>query len=340
MESRADNAKNAVLFPETRCEFIIDPATMSEKLTRGRTLIYESQAGSCLAHCLNNEIEVLQKQTNVIIHDDIADILVNFGITFNKHDHMYDHVYLESVLGKIADPLDKKMFNSARNFLIDLAFYERIFCSDGDVEDAIMREYVNDFDTDPICRESAFLQFLFPEHALSIYDIYPESYSGSRHASVYNSLKAEYRDIVRGTHKYSVSSYLEICIATLDYVIKNNLHINRCKNCGKYFIPQSRADEIYCDYTSPQNPDKTCKQYGTTQRWYEVLADDPALKLCRNIYTAKQMLVRRNPDIQAYTNNFDRFKGESAEWKRKYKSGECTADEFISWLNEQKGKKT
>ena len=52
------------------------------------------------------------------------------------------------------------------------------------------------------------------------------------------------------------------------------------------------------------------------------------------------MLVRRNPDIKAYADNFDRFKRESAEWKRKYKSGKCTADEFIKWLNEQKGKRT
>lgn len=114
----------------------------------------------------------------------------------------------------------------------------------------------------------------------------------------------------------------------------------RCANCGKMFIPRSRSDEIYCDNPSPKNPAKTCKQYGKTTGSYENIRSDPVLRMCRNIYVAKQMLVRRNPDIQEYANNFDRFKREHTEWKRKYKSGECNAEEFTNWLTEQKGNRS
>ena len=40
-----------------------------------------------------------------------------------------------------------------------------------------------------------------------------------------------------------------ICYAVLEELVKTtNNPIKKCQNCGMYFIPNSRLDEIYCDY--------------------------------------------------------------------------------------------
>jgi len=124
------------------------------------------------------------------------------------------------------------------------------------------------------------------------------------------------------------------------YFLSNNLLIKRCKNCGKYFIPFSRSDEIYCNDQSPQDPTRTCKEYGSQKLWYERLRSDEVAKLARNIYSSKQMLVRRNPDILGYQKMFEYFKEERKKWERQIKSGEKSKEEYISWLNEMRLKKT
>lgn len=55
---------------------------------------------------------------------------------------------------------------------------------------------------------------------------------------------------------------------------------------------------------------------------------------------AKQMLVKRNPDILAYKKMFDYFKVERKKWEGWIKSGERSREEYLSWLNEMKAKKT
>ena len=114
----------------------------------------------------------------------------------------------------------------------------------------------------------------------------------------------------------------------------------RCKNCNCFFIPLSRSDEIYCNNPSPQDSTKTCKQYGSERLWYERLKEDEAAKLSRNVYAAKSMLARRNPDIEAYAKMRDYFKAERKKWESDLKNGTRTKEEYICWLNEMKKKKT
>lgn len=49
--------------------------------------------------------------------------------------------------------------------------------------------------------------------------------------------------------------------------------------------------------------------------WYDRLKNDEVAKLARNVYSAKQMLVRRNPDILAYKEMFEYFKAERKKWE-------------------------
>lgn len=136
------------------------------------------------------------------------------------------------------------------------------------------------------------------------------------------------------------TSLKDFVASSIFYFFQNGFRFNRCANCGRFFIPLSRSDELYCDQPSPQDGHRSCKQYGSERLWYDKLKQDEAAKLARNIYSAKQMLVRRNPDIVGYKKMFDYFKIERKKWEALVKSGKKSKEEYVSWLNEMKAKKT
>jgi len=140
-------------------------------------------------------------------------------------------------------------------------------------------------------------------------------------------------------YEYSISNYGDFIGALLNEIYILGIGIKHCENCNKYFIPFSRSDAIYCDRISPQDNTLSCKEYGTQRLWYDRIKQDEALKLCRTIYAKKQMISRRNPDIKEYQSAFELFKSESAHWKKEYKSGLKSSEEFIVWLKAEKEKK-
>ncbi len=71
---------------------------------------------------------------------------------------------------------------------------------------------------------------------------------------------------MNNTHRSTDLS--SICYAILDELSKTqNYPIKKCQNCGMYFIPTSKVDEIYCDY--PKENLKKCRDLGAFQSYYE-----------------------------------------------------------------------
>jgi hypothetical protein len=139
--------------------------------------------------------------------------------------------------------------------------------------------------------------------------------------------------------KVSCNNLIEYICSNIYYILNNNMTIKRCENCGKFFVAYNRSDTLYCDRKSPQDTNKTCKEYGTTKLWYDKLKDDETKKLYRNIYQQKQMLVRRNPDIYQYRADFENFKAASKEWKQKVKDGTAAESDYLQWLKDVKKRK-
>ena len=55
--------------------------------------------------------------------------------------------------------------------------------------------------------------------------------------------------------------------------------------CGKYFIPTSRQDEIYCDFTDDDG--KSCREKGAGLTYKKNLENVPALLEYRKSYQKK-----------------------------------------------------
>ncbi len=103
--------------------------------------------------------------------------------------------------------------------------------------------------------------------------------------------------------------------------------IKKCKNCGLYFIPYSRKDEVYCF---------DCRDIGASQVWKESLEKYDWKKIHRQIYQSKQMKARRYPDIDKYKKDFKNFQENYKEKKKEFMDNKITEEELIEWLNKQK----
>lgn len=66
---------------------------------------------------------------------------------------------------------------------------------------------------------------------------------------------------------YTSKKLRSICFLVLDLLAKQeNLPIKICQNCGRYFIPTFRQNEIYCDLENVDGS-STCREKGS----YEIL---------------------------------------------------------------------
>ena len=138
------------------------------------------------------------------------------------------------------------------------------------------------------------------------------------------------------TSVYTCDGIADICMASLYHLLTLGHVIKVCGNCGKYFVPLRRSDALYCDRVSPFNASRTCKEDGSQRAFEEKLKTDEAEKLRRQIYQAKQMRVRRNPNIQSYKESFERWKKDVNQWKKDIKKGRKTSEEFILWLEDSR----
>ena len=131
------------------------------------------------------------------------------------------------------------------------------------------------------------------------------------------------------THKSDDLS--AICYVILEELVKTgNYPIKKCQNCGMYFIPNSRLDEVYCDY--PKSDGKTCKEKGATKAYNERLKQNKALAEYRRQYQVKSMALSRNRGNKQMKNDFEKWKKNAKIQVYKLKRGLLTEDEVYEWL--------
>ena len=109
--------------------------------------------------------------------------------------------------------------------------------------------------------------------------------------------------------------------------------IKRCKNCGKFFVPDNRVDELYCSNIYENN--KTCKEVGPFRTKQKLMQENDDLRIYRNVYQKLLLRTRRNPNNEQYENDFNEFKQKNAELKEKIEKGKMTQKEYMEWLEKQ-----
>lgn len=131
------------------------------------------------------------------------------------------------------------------------------------------------------------------------------------------------------THKSNDLS--SICYAILDELSKTpNYPIKKCQNCGMYFIPTSKVDEIYCEY--PKEKGKTCRDLGAFQSYTERLKQNKAMGEYRRTYQRLFMQVKKNKGNKEIEKEFETWKKQAKEKINDMKKGKLTENEVYEWI--------
>ena len=135
---------------------------------------------------------------------------------------------------------------------------------------------------------------------------------------------------------YTSKKLRSICFIVLDLLVKQeNLPIKICQNCGRYFIPTFRQNEIYCDLENVDGS-STCREKGANETYKKTLENTPALLLYRRTYQQKVMNVYRNKDNKQLKKDFDKWKKEAQAKIKLFKQGKLEVDTLYNWMVENK----
>ena len=128
------------------------------------------------------------------------------------------------------------------------------------------------------------------------------------------------------THKSN--DLASICYAILEELSKiPNYPIKKCQNCGMYFIPNAKTDEVYCDY--PKENSKSCRDLGAFQSYTERLKNNKAMVEYRRTYQQKFMQVKKDKNN---AKAFETWKKQAKEKINNMKKDKLTENEVYGWI--------
>lgn len=140
-------------------------------------------------------------------------------------------------------------------------------------------------------------------------------------------------------HCYKCKDILDILnVLFFQYKI-SNVSINKCCNCGKYFIPKIKSNEKYCNRISPQDNNKTCKQYGMRQTYKDNVSSSIVRSEHNRTSQFYRMRISRTQNIkqkEKYKKAFEKYKNDYKSKYEKYNQKKLSESEFANWIIEQK----
>lgn len=131
---------------------------------------------------------------------------------------------------------------------------------------------------------------------------------------------------------YTIKSSMSLILFEAAHCMDNEIKFVKCANCGEYFIPEGRRDAIYCNYSSPQNIEKTCKEIGAQVTRANKEKSDVTTKEYRKVYMKYKMITLRHPEDRKNREIFEKLQTEIKVWRKQLSSGEKTIEQFLDWL--------
>lgn len=116
------------------------------------------------------------------------------------------------------------------------------------------------------------------------------------------------------------------------HIEKNCIIVKKCANCGKFFIPNKRSDEIYCDNIFIKDSGKTCKDIG-----YEIkLGKDVFRSAYRTAYKTQRARIKYNSHIPDYEEKHFKPWDAAAKTALLEYQEKNNIEGFKKWLKENK----
>lgn len=180
-----------------------------------------------------------------------------------------------------------------------------------------------------VYRYSSKIEVFLDSYASKDNDYHEESYKSLVEKLENDKLSIKKHNI------YTSKKLSNILYVILEQVVQvRNLPIKQCQNCGKYFIPSSRQDEVYCEFSDEKG--KTCKEKGALETYKKNLENIPALLEYRRSYQKKIMIVSRNKNNKQLKKEFDKWKKEAQANIKLFKQGKLEEEKLYNWMIENK----
>ena len=138
---------------------------------------------------------------------------------------------------------------------------------------------------------------------------------------------------INSSYFIECTDIIQTLLIELLEIAKLNIEIKKCRNCGKFFVPDNRSDEIYCSNIYENG--KTCKEIGHFKVQQKLIQENDDLRIYRNGYQKLLLRTRRNPSNTKYAREFEIFKDDNNKWKENISKGVSTEKEYIEWLKKQ-----
>ena len=133
---------------------------------------------------------------------------------------------------------------------------------------------------------------------------------------------------------YTIKSSMSLLMFEIAHCIETDTSVSKCKNCGNYFIPERRSDEIYCSYPVWEGKTKTCKDVGAQVTRAKKEKSDVATREYRKVYMRYMMMVKRHPKDKEIENKLLKLKTEVKIWRAKLNDGSAELNDYLKWLNQ------
>ena len=144
---------------------------------------------------------------------------------------------------------------------------------------------------------------------------------------------------IKMLHIFEFNNLIDLFNLLLVNSIDKKITIKKCKNCNNFFIPESRTDEVYCNRISPQNPNKTCKEYGAKKTYRDEIKSTPIKYEHNKTSQFYRMRINRSKtpkEKEKYQKKFDIYKKNYQKKKQKYQSHRLEELAFVEWIRNQK----
>ena len=295
--------------------------------------IYEDQFNK-----KDHDIIFNRKLMNTIKVDDANIVPIDKQMLLSYAEKIYDNEkeFLIHMQKLFRDFVDYVFNNNKKTRLANLSNSQRFYIFEHinpEIQN-LSKEYICDYNLDFKFKNFDFTNALLKE----IINKNPNPLSDENF--LINTL--EYNDpfgrnTIPSSYNFQTNSlYTYFYIILYHIVINDKDYIKKCQVCGNYFFSDKNTT-LYCN--GKYNKKMTCKEYGikTSQKRKE--EEEPVYKKYRQIYAKKAMMVKRNPDIEYYKKNYEKWKKEAKQFISDIKVGKKTYEEFDNWLDKNNKQK-
>lgn len=132
---------------------------------------------------------------------------------------------------------------------------------------------------------------------------------------------------------YTIKTALSLILFEAAHVMETETKIVKCKNCGQFFVPVGRSDQVYCGYPSPQDLNKVCRDIGAQNTIKRKRKNDIVVAEYRRIYMRYKMALIRHPENAELKKQFEQLTKEMKIKREQRERGEISSDDILVWLS-------